>query len=110
MHVEYVCSATEKHGLGGRVAVGHVPRLSTVAASGFAAIARRLADAGVAVTVLPSTDLYLTGRGQDHSVMRGVTAAHRLIGLGVNCSLATNNILNPFTPFGDESLIPTANL
>ncbi|MBI1777094.1 MAG: amidohydrolase family protein [Proteobacteria bacterium] len=110
MHVEYVCAATEKHGWGGRVAVGHVTRLSTVPAPRFAAIARRLADTGVAVTVLPSTDLYLTGRGQDHSVMRGVTAAHRLVERGVNCSLSTNNILNPFTPYGDGSLIRMANL
>ena len=29
---------------------------------------------------------------------------------GVNCSLSTNNVLNPFTPFGDCSLIRMANL
>jgi len=29
---------------------------------------------------------------------------------GVNCSLATNNVLNPFTPFGDCSLVRMANL
>jgi cytosine deaminase len=28
----------------------------------------------------------------------------------VTCSLATNNVLNPFTPFGDCSLIRIANL
>jgi cytosine deaminase len=29
---------------------------------------------------------------------------------GVTCSLATNNVPNPFTPFGDRSLIRMANL
>ena len=29
---------------------------------------------------------------------------------GVNCTLASNNILNPFTPFGDGSLTRMANL
>ena len=29
---------------------------------------------------------------------------------GVNCSLSTNNVLNPFTPFGDCSLLRMANL
>ena len=29
---------------------------------------------------------------------------------GCNCSISTNNILNPFTPFGDCSLIRIANL
>ena len=28
----------------------------------------------------------------------------------MNCSLSTNNVLNPFTPFGDCSLIRMANL
>jgi cytosine deaminase len=76
----------------------------------FEAWGRRLADAGVAVTVLPSTDLFLTGRDHDHDVPRGVTHAHRLSAQGVTCSLATNNVLNPFTPFGGCSLIRIANL
>jgi cytosine deaminase len=110
MEIEYVCDATERFGYGGRVAVGHVTRLSTVPASRAAAIARCLAGAGVAVTVLPSTDLYLCGRHQDHSVLRGVTPAHKLLAAGVNCSLSTNNVLNPFTPYGDASLLRMANL
>jgi cytosine deaminase len=62
------------------------------------------------VTVLPATDLFLMGREAAHSVPRGVAPAHRLLALGVTCSLATNNVLNPFTPFGDCSLIRLANL
>ena len=42
--------------------------------------------------------------------MRGVTPVHKLLNEGVNCSLSTNNVLNPFTPFGDCSLIRMANL
>jgi cytosine deaminase len=110
MQIEYVCDCTERYRYGGRVAVGHVTQLSTAPSAQFEVIARRLADVGVAVTVLPSTDLYLTGRGADHSVLRGVTPAHKLLGHGVNCSLSTNNVLNPFTPYGDASLIRMANL
>jgi cytosine deaminase len=73
-------------------------------------IGSKLADAGVAVTVLPATDLFLMGRDAGHSVPRGVTPVHRLLGCGVTCSLATNNVLNPFTPFGDCSLLRMANL
>ena len=69
-----------------------------------------MADAGVALTVLPSTDLYLMGRHMTHSVMRGVTEAHKLLHHGVNCTLSTNNVLNPFTPFGDCSLVRMANI
>jgi cytosine deaminase len=110
MDLEEVCRTTEATGWGGRVTVGHVTKLSALDPARFAATANRVADAGVAVTVLPATDLYLMGRGHDHNVPRGVTAAHRLLDHGVTCSIASNNVLNPFTPFGDCSLVRMANL
>lgn len=110
MDVVHVCRRAEEFGYGGRVAIGHVTKLSSLDPPAFAAAAKRLQSAGVALTVLPSTDLYLMGRPQQHNVVRGVTSAHRLLGHGVNCSLATNNVLNPFTPFGDCSLLRMANL
>lgn len=110
MDVEYVCEMTERHRYGGRVAIGHVTKMSLLPPERFEPMARRLSDAGVAVTVLPSTDLFLMGRQQRHSVVRGVVAAHDLLHHGVNCSLSTNNVMNPFTPFGDCSLLRMANL
>ena len=106
----HVCDQTQRFGRGGRVAIGHVTKLSMLPPDRLAAAARRLADAGVALTVLPATDLYLMGRDHTHAVPRGVTPAHALLRHGVECALATNNILNPFTPFGDGSLLRIANL
>jgi len=85
-------------------------KLSTMPRDQMAALARSLADTGIAVTVLPATDLFLMGRDQDHNVRRGVADANLLIEQGVNCSLSSNNILNPATPYGDCSLIRMANL
>jgi cytosine deaminase len=85
-------------------------KLSTMPPGRLAALARRLADLGIAVTILPATDLYLMGRDQDHNVRRGVADANFLVEHGVNCSLSTNNVLNPATPYGDCSLIRMANL
>jgi cytosine deaminase len=110
MQIEYVCRQTEAFGWGGRVAVGHVTQLSLLPPEPFTAIARRLADAGVAVTVLPATDLYLMGRSHDHAIPRGVVPVEKLRAAGVTCSISTNNVLNPFTPYGDGSLIRMANL
>jgi cytosine deaminase len=110
MDLDEVCRQTRAHGWGGRVTVGHVTKLSAIGRERFAEIATRLADAGVAVTVLPATDLYLMGRPRDYDVPRGVAPAHRLLDHGVVCSIATNNVLNPFTPFGDCSLVRMANL
>src|SRR6201981_1867232 len=72
MQIEYVCRKTEEFGWGGRGAVGHVTQMSLVPPARFNAIATQLANAGVAVTVLPSTDLHLMGRRHDHAVPRGV--------------------------------------
>jgi cytosine deaminase len=110
MDIYLVCELTEKYRRGGRVVVGHMAKLSTMPPGQMAVLARRLADIGIAVTVLPATDLYLMGRDQDHNVRRGVADANLLIEHGVNCSLSTNNVLNPATPYGDCSLIRMANL
>lgn len=110
LDADYVARKTDEYGWGGRVAVGHVTKFAAMPPESFDALAGRLASAGVAVTVLPSTDLFLMHRDHDHSVPRGVTPLHRMLGHGVNCSLSTNNVLNPFTPYGDCSLIRMANL
>jgi len=88
MDIHLVSRLTEEHRRGGRVVVGHMAKLSTMPPHEVAVLARRLADIGIAVTVLPATDLYLMGRDQDHNVRRGVADANFLVEHGVNCSLA----------------------
>lgn len=110
MDIHLVRELTDKYQRGGRVVVGHMAKLSLLAPDKMAALARSLADSGIAVTVLPATDLFLMGRDQDHSIRRGVADANLLMANGVTCSLSTNNVLNPATPYGDCSLIRMANL
>src|SRR5262249_40852474 len=76
MNLDEVCRQTKARRYGGRVAVGHVTKLSALAPPRLAETAKRLVDAGVAVTVLPATDLFLMGREHDHDIPRGVTHAH----------------------------------
>lgn len=110
MDIELVCELTEKYKLGGRVAIGHGCKYSTMKVEAFHTLAKRIADAGVAVTSLPATDLFMQGRDQTDNIRRGVVDVNVLVEHGVNCSISTNNILNPFTPLGDCSLIRMANL
>jgi cytosine deaminase len=110
LDLEEICRCTDANGWGGRVAIGHVTKLSSIPPARLDAIARTMASSGVALTVLPATDLYLMGREYEYDVPRGVTPAHRLLAHGVTCSIATNNVLNPFTPYGDCSLVRIANL
>ncbi|MEY9884385.1 amidohydrolase family protein [Bradyrhizobium sp. USDA 329] len=108
-HLDEVCRQTERRNYGGRVAIGHATKLAALPPEPLKAATAQLAKAGVAVTVLPATDLYLMGREATHNAPRGLTLAHKLAGEGIVCSVATNNVLNPFTPFGDASLLRMAN-
>jgi cytosine deaminase len=111
-HLDYpqVCEITERMRWQGRVAFGHGSKFSCLPVKGQAAIGKRLGESGVALAVLPATDLFNAGRHMEHSVMRGVTDANTLIEHGANCTISTNNVLNAFTPYGDCSLTRIANL
>lgn len=96
---------TRARGFAGRASVGHATKLAAMAPDVVTVLGTDLAEAGVAVTALPATDLFLLGQGA-----RGLAPLMRLTELGVLVSLGNNNILNPFTPFGDVSLLRMANL
>ena len=51
-------------------------KLSLLPPDELAALARQLADRGIAVTVLPATDLFLMGRDQRSCGVRGVADAN----------------------------------
>ncbi|MCP1488183.1 cytosine deaminase [Pseudomonas fluorescens] len=110
MTVMEVARCTQLHGWGGRVTIGHATKLSTLPREPLTVLALHLAKAGVQVTCLPSTDLFLLGREAFHNKPRGLAPLAHLHACGVRCSVSTNNIGNPFTPYGDASLIRQANL
>ncbi|MFD0979566.1 amidohydrolase family protein [Tropicimonas aquimaris] len=109
-HLDWVARETIAHGMQGRVAIGHVTKLSMLSPGPLTDTIALMRDAGIALTVLPATDLFMTGRDHDHGVPRGVAPAHRFHEAGLCCTVATNNVLNPFTPYGDCSLPRMANL
>lgn len=110
MTIGEVIRCTERYGWGGRVAVGHATKLSALPLADLQGVALALAQAGVSVTALPSTDLFLGARERFHDKPRGVAPLAHLHRCGVTCSVSTNNIGNPFTPYGDASLVRQANL
>ena len=110
MTVPEVIRCTREYGWQHRVTIGHVTKLSTLPPQEVQEIALALAEAGVQVTALPATDLFLSGRDASHNIPRGVAPIPMLHACGVTCSVSTNNVGNPFTPFGDASLIRQANL
>lgn len=110
MTVMEVARCTQLHGWAGRVTIGHVTKLSTLPREQLNDLGLHLAEVGVQVTCLPGTDLFLMGRESFHNKPRGLAPLEHLGACGVVCSLSTNNLGNPFTPYGDASLVRQANL
>jgi cytosine deaminase len=104
MDVLYVAEQAVRFGWQGRVAVGHASELAGLSHDAFHRAALTLKEAGVGVIILPATDLYLMGRKDARHVRRGLAPAKRLLTAGVTVAVATNNILNAFTPMGTGDL------
>jgi cytosine deaminase len=99
-----------RYGWQGRVCAGHMSALAALAPDALAPVVDRIRDAGISILVLPATDLYLMGRNDVRNVRRGIAPARRLHDAGVNVAVSTNNVQNPFTPFGDCDLLRVANI
>jgi len=110
MSLPDVIQFTNEYGYAGRVTVGHVTKLSALPHEELVIIGEKMAKSGVALTTLPSTDLFLVGREYQYNIPRGVLPLKELSKVGVCCSISTNNINNPFTPYGDCSQVRQANL
>ena len=109
-HLPLILAEAERRRHAGRIACGHVTKLAAWTAAEVDLIAPRLAAANIGVVTLPATDLFLLGRDATGLVPRGLAPLQRLRAGGTPTALATNNMLNPFTPYGDGNLLRIANL
>jgi len=105
-----VIEETIRRGWQGRVCLGHMTKLAALTPSELETLAAEMRDAGVSILALPTTDLYMMARQDTHNVRRGIAPVHRLAELGVTVGLATNNVLNLFTPFGDGDVLKLCTL
>lgn len=104
----HIADRTRAHGMAGRVTVGHMTSLASLGADARKRTIADLADAGVAVVVLPATDVHLGGRSDDANVRRGIAPVRDLLDAGVRTGLSSNNIRNGFTPFGNADVLEIA--
>jgi cytosine deaminase len=104
LHARYIAAETVRRGWQGRVALGHMSEMAALPPDEQDALARTLAQAGIAVIVLPAADLYLMGRRDVRSPRRGLAPVKRLLAAGVTVAAATNNVRNAFTPVGTAGL------
>lgn len=102
--IEPITRRTAEYGYGGRVTAGHLCSLSSMPSAEAEPIMAAMAQAGVGAVTLPAANLYLQGREDDGPVRRGVTRVGGLLAAGVNVAAASDNIRDPFHPFGRGDL------
>ena len=105
---EHIADRTRAHGMGGQVAVGHMTSLASLMPDARKRVLGELAEAGVAVVVLPMTDMHLGGRDDEVNVRRGIAPVRALLDAGVRTGLSSNNVRNAFTPYGVADVLDVA--
>ncbi len=105
-----VIAETLDRGWQGRVCLGHMTKLAGLPPEALEAVAVATSKAGISILALPATDLYMMSRRDTHNVRRGVAPAQTLASFGVNTGVATNNVQNLFTPFGDGDVLKMCTL
>jgi cytosine deaminase len=110
LDVRYLARMAADRGLGGTVTASHCVSLGVQAAAVQKEVAAELAAAGVAVVVLPQTNLYLQGRDQPVAPPRGLTAVRALLDAGVTVAAGADNVRDPFCSMGRLDAFETAAL
>jgi cytosine/creatinine deaminase len=104
---DYIAEQTIARGMQGRVTLGHLCTLDMLEPDHRARVIETIRQAGIHVISLPATEMHVKGRADKHT-WRGVTRLEELRAAGVNVSISTNNIVNPFTPYGHPDLLRQA--
>jgi cytosine deaminase len=97
---DYIAEQTLARGMQGRVTLGHLCTLDALETDHRAQVVEKLREARIHVISLPATEFHVKGRGAARYTWRGVTRLGELRAAGVNVAVSTNNIVNPFTPYG----------
>jgi cytosine deaminase len=105
---DYIAEQTVARGLQGRVTLGHLCTLDVLEPDRRARVIEALAAARIHVISQPATELPVKARGDARRTWRGVARLGELRAAGVNVSISTNNVVNPFTPYGHPDLLRQA--
>jgi cytosine deaminase len=109
-YLPYLAEKTIAEGYQGRVVAGHCCSLAAVDRDQARRAIERVREAGITVVSLPSANLYLQGRGDTGLIRRGITSVCELLAAGVPVACGSDNVQDPFNPFGRGDLLLVANL
>ncbi|GIO11298.1 amidohydrolase [Cohnella xylanilytica] len=103
--IDVYCDYVVRYGYSGRATAGHLCSLAAMEHEEAERLIAKMAEAGVAAATLPAVNLYLQGRGDRGNVRRGVTRVRELADAGVKVAAASDNIQDPFHPFGRGDML-----
>ncbi|NLJ78891.1 MAG: amidohydrolase family protein, partial [Tissierellia bacterium] len=92
----------------GRVSAGHCCSLAANEKEDILPILELVKEADLNIISLPSTNLYLQGRGDTKNIRRGITPIKYMIENDVNVFIASDNVRDAFNPFGNANLLQIA--
>ncbi|MBB3127975.1 cytosine deaminase [Paenibacillus rhizosphaerae] len=101
----HIARRTLEYGWSGKVTAGHLCSLAAMKDEDAAMIIGLMAEAGMGAVTLPGANLYLQGRHDAFPVRRGVTRVKELLSAGIPLAAASDNIHDPFHPFGKGDLL-----
>lgn len=99
---------TMANGYAGRVTAGHCCSLSANEEEVILPIIELIKKAKINIISLPSTNLYLQGRGDKINIRRGIAPVKYLLDHDIPVSIGSDNIRDPFNPFGNGNLLEEA--
>ena len=105
---DYIAEHTIKRRMQGRVTVGHLCMLDVLEPPHRAQVIAKLREARIHVISLPATEMHVKARTDTRRTWRGVARLGELREAGLNVAVSTNNIVNPFTPYGHPDLLRQA--
>lgn len=109
LSLEHLAEMTIQHGMQGRVTAGHCCSLAFVDDEVAKRVIGKVAEARINIVTLPSCNLVLMGRNISPTP-RGTTPVKQLLAAAVNVCAASDNVRDPFNPFGSYDLLQIANL
>ncbi len=106
--VAIIADVTRQFGYQGRVTVDHLCSLASMPDDEAWGLIEAMRAAELSSITLPAANLYLQGRADHFPVRRGITRVKEIRAAGIPIATASDNIQDPFHPFGRADLLQIA--
>ena len=108
--LQHLAHIMNRDGIRHQVNASHCVSLSVLEQSEIETISESVAQAGITVTALPQTNLYLQNRDSESRSLRGITPVHTLRKHGVVVAAGADNLQDPFNVMGRADPLEIAQL